>query len=271
MSLRTGPLAVAVTAAAAMVVAAGAAVSRPPTRLPAPTIPAQAVVRAPAPSSPAPSSTASAPPAPPTTAGAELTSAEVGRPRPEAPRSARTWVDGVAAATGIPSPAVRAYGDATLALAADQPRCHLGWTTLAAIGNIESGHGTHGGSALDADGRAEPPIVGPALDGQGFAAIPATARSTVLHGDPRWDHAVGPLQFIPSTWWRWGADGDGDGVADPQDVDDAALAAGLYLCAGGQDLSTPTGWAAAVRSYNHSDAYVASVLESANGYAARVG
>lgn len=277
MSPRPGPLAVAVSVSAAVVLAVGALAARPVVRLPAPVLPARAAAGPATPT--APETPASPAPAPPTTApdpasaavGAELASAEPGLARPEAPRAAPAWVDATASATGIPAPAVRAYGDATLALAAADPACHLGWTTLAAIGNIESGHGTHGGSQLAADGRAVPAILGPALDGDGFAAIRATPRSTALHGDPTWDHAVGPLQFIPSTWWRWGADGDGDGTADPQDVDDAALAAALYLCAGSRDLATPDGWAAAVRSYNHSDAYVASVLRSADAYAARLG
>ncbi|NTW42115.1 MAG: transglycosylase SLT domain-containing protein [Cellulomonadaceae bacterium] len=184
------------------------------------------------------------------------------------PHAAATWVSATAALTAIPAVAVAAYGNATLALQVEIPACHLGWTTLAAIGAVESGHGTHGDSHLDADGRAVPPIVGPALDGEGFAAIAATPWSTSLTGDPTWDHAVGPMQFLPSTWQRSGADGDGDGVADPQDVDDAALAAARYLCAGDRDLATGVGWHAAVLSYNHSDAYVAQVLAIADGYTA---
>ena len=74
----------------------------------------------------------------------------------------------------------------------------------------------------------------------------------MLHGDPEWDHAVGPLQFLPSTWETWGRDGDGDGTADPQDLDDAAAAAAAYLCGAGQDLTTGPGWSAAVYAYNHS-------------------
>ncbi len=45
---------------------------------------------------------------------------------------------------------------------------------------------------------------------------------------------MGPLQFIPSTWRSWGVDANGDGVADPNQIDDAALAAGRYLCAAGE-------------------------------------
>ncbi len=177
------------------------------------------------------------------------------------------WVAATARATGVPPVALRGYATATLRLGEESPRCGLGWTTLAAIGAVESGHGTHGGTTLMADGRPRNPIIGPALDGSpGVAAIAADAASTARHGDLRWDRAVGPLQFIGSTWQRWQADGDGDGVADPQDIDDAALAAGRYLCAAGGDLRTGPGWTRAVHAYNHSDDYVAAVLATASGY-----
>lgn len=179
------------------------------------------------------------------------------------------WLTSTAAATGIPAPAVRAYGVAALRLADEQPGCGLGWTTLAGIGLVESDHGRTGGRALGEDGRASTPIIGPALDGAGdVAAIPATPGATAWHGDPAWDHAVGPLQFLPSTWERWGADGDADGTADPHDLDDAAYAAGRYLCASGDDLRTGSGWEGAVFSYNHAAVYVAAVYAAATAYAA---
>ena len=179
------------------------------------------------------------------------------------------WVTKVAAAAGIPAPALRAYADAQLRLRTEQPGCHLGWNTLAGIGWIESQHGTLGGRTLLADGRSSTTILGPALDGSTFAAIRATPESTSWHGDPTWDHAVGPLQFLRSTWDRWGADGDGDGVADPRDLDDAALTAARYLCADGKDLATDSGWNAAVHSYNHDQTYVVNVANAANTYAQR--
>jgi len=197
--------------------------------------------------------------------GLTLTSAEVAASAPA--RAAPEWVDAVARASGIPAPALQGYADATLTLDREDPGCRLGWTTLAGIGAIESGHGTHGGSALGEDGRAFPAIVGPALDGVVFAAIRASELSRALDGDPLWQHAVGPLQFLPDTWERWGADGDGDGREDPQDIDDAALAAGRYLCVGGGDLATAAGWHRAVFSYNHDEEYVAAVLARADAYA----
>ncbi|WP_246355200.1 lytic murein transglycosylase [Nocardioides ungokensis] len=146
----------------------------------------------------------------------------------------------------------------------------MDWTTLAAIGYVESRHGTIGGRTLLDDGQSSTPILGPALDGTGdFAAIRSTPTSRNLHGDPVWEHAVGPMQFLPSTWDQYAADGDGDGRADPLDLDDAAAATAGYLCAGGRDLSTGAGWAAAVFSYNHAQVYVDEVYAAATSYADR--
>lgn len=174
------------------------------------------------------------------------------------------WVADTSQAAGIPEPAVRAYGAATLLMARADPGCHLGWTTLAGLGWVESQNGTIGGRTVAADGRPDRPVMGPVLDGRGrLAAIRAA--------DGGWERAVGPLQFLPSTWSTWSSDGDGDGSSDPQDLDDAALAAARYLCASGQDLGTGAGWSAAVRSYNHTNAYVRAVYDAASAYAARTG
>ncbi|WP_125773533.1 lytic murein transglycosylase [Antribacter gilvus] len=166
------------------------------------------------------------------------------------------WVADTARATDVPARALEAYARADLTLAAAEPGCGLRWALLVGVGSVESGHGTYGGSAVHDDGLAHPPILGPALDGRpGFASIPASPASTAMHGDPVWDHAVGPLQFLPSTWDRWGSDGDGDGDRDPHDLDDAALAAGRYLCASGGDLTTDDGLRRALLAYNRSVEY----------------
>ncbi|MFN0025681.1 MAG: lytic transglycosylase domain-containing protein [Acidimicrobiales bacterium] len=147
----------------------------------------------------------------------------------------------------------------------EHPRCRLDWSLLAAISNVEGDHGRYGGSQVLRDGSVYPPIIGVALDGDGVAAI-SDSDDGRFDGDSTHDRAVGPFQFIPSTWARYGRDGNGDGLSDPQNYRDAALAAADYLCAAGGDLSRPEGVRAAVYAYNHSDEYVATVLELANTY-----
>ena len=183
------------------------------------------------------------------------------------------WAARAAAATGIPDRAFLAYASADLTIEARQPACGLGWNTLAAIGTVESANGTYSGTTLLADGYTSKPIMGVPLDGGKFgggtvAAIPDTDHGK-LDGDTRWDHAVGPFQFVPSTWAKWGSDGSGNGVASPDQIDDAALAAARYLCASGS-MTSASGWRAAVFSYNQSDAYVNEVASIANRYAADV-
>jgi membrane-bound lytic murein transglycosylase B len=178
------------------------------------------------------------------------------------------WLARTAAQTGIPARALQAYAAAASLANATEPTCGIGWNTVAAIGFVESAHGSHGGAALTTTGQASRPIVGPSLDGDGFAAI-ADTDGGALDGDAQWDHAVGPMQFIPSTWHEAGRDGNGDGVADPLNIDDAALSAASYLCAGGRDLTTASGWREAVVSYNQSESYVGAVREHAKAYAAQ--
>jgi len=71
--------------------------------------------------------------------------------------------------------------------------------------------------------------------------------------------ALGWMQFIPSSWMRWGMDADGDGLADPWDPEDAVFAAARYLAAAGahEDLER------AIFAYNHAQWYVDDVLELA--------
>ena len=177
------------------------------------------------------------------------------------------WSQRVAQATGIPQRALLAYAGADVALRRQDPSCRIRWNTLAAIGSVESGHGGHGGAALDATGRAVPQIRGPRLDGSRTARV-LDSDGGRLDGDSQWDRAVGPMQFLPSTWRQWGHDGSGDGLADPDQIDDAALSAAHYLCAAGGALNTASGWTRAIWAYNHSEDYVAQVRRIADQYAA---
>lgn len=182
------------------------------------------------------------------------------------------WSDPLSGQTEISGQALRAYGNATLIAHQTWPNCNLQWTTLAGIGWVETRHGTYSGNwfergRLQADGVPEPKIIGPALDGtNGFMLIKDTDGGQ-LDGDAEFDRAVGPMQFIPSSWAHYGRDANGDGVADPQQIDDAALAAAALLCDLGRDLSTPEGWKQAIYSYNRSKEYLVNVRNAANSYA----
>ena len=172
-----------------------------------------------------------------------------------------------AARADLPSPALAAYQRAAIVINASDPGCRVSWELIAAIGKVESNHGTYGGSRLDRNGVALPGILGIALDGTHRTRKIRDTDAGMYDGDTRWDRAVGPMQFIPSTWSVVGVDADGDGIRNPQDIDDAALATAVYLCSGDDDLSTEAGRVAATLRYNHSNRYVALVLATADGYA----
>jgi Transglycosylase SLT domain len=179
------------------------------------------------------------------------------------------WAQEMSTRVGVPQVALQAYAYAELVIGQTTPACRLSWTTLAAIGKVESNHGGSNNATLYPDGRALPAIVGPVLDGtNGNAAISDTDGGT-LDRDSTWDRAVGPMQFIPSTWRSQAVDADNDGIRDPSDIDDAALAAAHYLCANGRDLSTPTGWWQAIAAYNIPQSYGQAVFDAANDYGTR--
>ncbi|MFI9401120.1 lytic transglycosylase domain-containing protein [Nocardia sp. NPDC052316] len=164
----------------------------------------------------------------------------------------------IGGALGIPEVVLAAYRNAELALESSTPGCGLSWSLLAGIGRIESGHA--GGGRTDAAGTTVTPIYGPALDGTlpGNEIIKAASGGYV--------RAMGPMQFLPGTWSQYAADGNGDGVADPNNVFDSALAAGKYLCSGGLDLRDQAQELRAVLRYNNSTAYAANVLSWAAAY-----
>src|SRR5436190_599311 len=97
---------------------------------------------------------------------------------------------------------------------------------------------------------------------QVLAAIDKVESNFGRNMGPSSAGAIGWMQFMPSTWLRWGTDASGDGIADPWNAEDAIFSAARYLAASGasQDIY------GAVFSYNHADWYVREVLDLARLY-----
>ncbi|MEU6915612.1 lytic transglycosylase domain-containing protein [Streptomyces olindensis] len=158
---------------------------------------------------------------------------------------------------GIPATVLDAYKKAEASLRESKPGCNLPWQLLAAIGRVESGQAR--GGRVDAEGTTIGKILGPQLDGNGFALIKDTDNGA-YDGNSTYDQAVGPMQFIPSTWAWAGRDGNADGKKDPNNIYDAALAAGHYLCRNDWDLSDQGDLDRAILSYNNSREYLNLVM-----------
>ena len=164
------------------------------------------------------------------------------------------------ALTGIPAVALDAYQKAGAATG-------VNWTYIAAIGEVESGHGSNGGSVLGVNGEETKPVFGPVLDGSGVGGNTTPVFDTdkgALDKNTKYDRAVGPMQFMPSTWLSVGQDGNFDGKKDPQNIADAALATGMYL----KQSGAPADMTKAILSYNHSMDYVRLVQGWAQQYGA---
>jgi membrane-bound lytic murein transglycosylase B len=158
-----------------------------------------------------------------------------------------------------------AYVKGALTMATERPDCALRWSALAGIGRTESGHGIFGGARVQANGDLTQRIIGIPLDGSNGTAVIADSDGGALDGDTDFDRAVGPMQFIPTSWRTLGRDGNADGAADPQNMYDAALAAAQLLCRG-RTLDTDAGLRAGFLGYNNSQAYASMVLDRTHAY-----
>ncbi|WP_446225897.1 lytic transglycosylase domain-containing protein [Nocardia sp. IBHARD005] len=176
----------------------------------------------------------------------------------------RTSADMPAGPLGIPGIAVAAYQTAEQQLAVENPTCGMSWSLLAGIGRVES---THAYGKADAQGNPIKAVYGPVLDG-------SLSGNNVIHdsdggeldGLGGYDRAIGPMQFLPETWHRYAADGNADGISDPQNLFDAALTAGRYLCDGGLNMRDLSQQSKAILRYNNSMAYVANVMAWSGSY-----
>ena len=162
----------------------------------------------------------------------------------------------------IPATAYEAYRAASRAAPQVTDACIVDWTVIAGIAQVESRHGRiDDDHELTGDGDVVPPIRGRALDGSGGTQTIRDTDDGELDGDATWDRAMGPLQFIPTTWSELGRDGNGDGEADPDNLFDAALTAVAHLC-----LREPGDYAQrhelrrALVAYNASGRYAEDVL-----------
>ena len=99
------------------------------------------------------------------------------------------------------------------------------------------------------------------LDGTSGVAYIADTDNGVWDGDTVYDRAVGPGQFTPQGWRAHGVDGNGDGVVDPQNIYDSALATVEHLCRRnpGNFVESPQALRAALLGYNHSERYATEV------------
>ncbi len=196
--------------------------------------------------------------------GTRTISVDGSLPEPPDPENLTVYELPAPGPLGIPGTALAAYRNAAQLVGREQPDCNIDWALVASIGRIESNHAR--GGYVDVNGDTLEPILGPVLNGVGpVAAIPDTDQGR-HDGDAVWDRAVGPTQFIPGTWARYGADGNDDGVQDPNNIYDATVATARYLCSGGLDLSKDDQLRAALYRYNNSDTYVETVIRWAKAY-----
>jgi cell wall-associated NlpC family hydrolase len=173
-------------------------------------------------------------------------------------------------AAHIPPRMLTAYKKAVRLVGRYVPQCRgMRWPILAGIAKVESNHAI--GRTIAGNGDISPRIYGVLLNGSGAGgnttAFPDTDNGR-FDGIASGERAVGPFQFLPSTWEGIGKDANGDRTADPHNADDAALGAAVYLCGNGRDLTKRSQLQAAILQYNHSNEYVANVLGWIDQYTA---
>ncbi|MEV6796403.1 bifunctional lytic transglycosylase/C40 family peptidase [Streptomyces sp. NPDC051320] len=170
--------------------------------------------------------------------------------------------DAGGSSANIPPRMLAAYKNAAQLIPSQVPACKgLVWPVLAGIAKVESNQAV--GHSIAANGDIRPRIYGVLLNGSGSGGNTSTVADTdggKWDGTAQGERAVGPFQFLPSTWASTGRDANGDKVSDPHNANDAALGAAVYLCGHGRDLTKDSQLRAAIYQYNHSNSYVDNVL-----------
>lgn len=173
-------------------------------------------------------------------------------------------------AADIPPRMLTAYKKAVQQVQKHVPKCQgMRWPILAGIAKVESNHAV--GRNIADNGDIRPKIYGVLLNGSGAGGNTTVFPDTdggKWDGTANGERAVGPFQFLPSTWEGVGKDAGGDKTADPHNADDAALGAAVYLCGNGRDLTKRSPLKAAILQYNHSNEYVSNVLGWIDQYTA---
>ena len=161
--------------------------------------------------------------------------------------------------------ALQAYAYAAAAMDRSVQGCGIGWPTLAAIGGVESEHGTATGGKVNADATVTPKLRSLKNSDPARPRIADTDGGR-YDGTSSEDRPMGPLQFLPSKWEQWSTDADNDGTASPDDYDDAALSLARFLCATGGDLRSPQGWSTAVAAFDPAPDFSQKVHDRAQLY-----
>ena len=177
----------------------------------------------------------------------------------------------------IPADALAAYQRAETILGQVSPACGLSWQLLAAIGQHASNHGrtlnhppAHDAAHAVAQGSAHG--VGPAAVHGGVHGVDGRLLVDTdagrLDHDPGADRPVGPMALTPATWSVVAVDANDDGIRDPRNIHDAALAVAVLLCSNNHRLSDPVQLRRALQLLNTNPAFAAAVIATRDRYIA---
>lgn len=166
----------------------------------------------------------------------------------------------------VPAEAQLAYETAAQNIATSSAACNLKWSLLAAIGRVTSDHGRVGNRTLTNGAVVTPPLVGVELNGAPGVSNVLDTDGGTLDGDAKFDRAIGPMQLLPAVWQEFAEDADRDGKKDPQNIFDAALTAGKFLCSGNLDLSTEQHKKQALVRYDKTAGFAEQVVKVATAY-----